>query len=242
MHLPNLITIVTSPDEELIYKTRDAAGTLIVPQMPPTSLHATDPAKYDDQLDIYNTWKASLQTLADQIASDRMHLGKTIHPDDIIENIVGSSQSINAEMIDTLVRVLNTEIAYGMGFSLSLINAAGVELSSARNIYTTIAVMLRGIQEQYERVAQDLINERFPEAPGAGITFSLGELNPEDENEVASTKKIYAEIVEILYGLGYSSTAINNFAAKNIDESLELTAPEYSEASMEAAAEARSYE
>jgi hypothetical protein len=238
MHLPNLITIVTSPDEELIYKTRDAAGTLIVPQMPPTSLHATDSEKYDDQLDIYNTWKASLQTLADQIASDRMHLGKTIHPDDIIENIVGSSQSINAGMIDTLVRVLNTEIAYGMGFSLSLINAAGVELSSARNIYTTIAVLLRGIQEQYERIAQDLINERFPEAPGAGITFSLGELNPEDENEVASTKKIYAEIVEILYGLGYSSTAINNFAAKNIDESLELTAPEYSEASMEAAAEA----
>jgi hypothetical protein len=125
-----------------------------------------------------------------------------------------------------------------MGFSLSLINAAGVELSSARNIYTTIAVMLRGIQEQYERVAQDLINERFPEASGAGITFSLGELNPEDEKEAAATKKIYAEIVEILYGLGFSSTAISNFAAQNIDESLEVTAPEYSEASMEAAAEA----
>jgi hypothetical protein len=237
LHLPNLITIVTSPDEELIYKTVDEAGN-IVPQMPPASLKSTDSEKYEYQVEIYNTWKASLQTLADQIASDRMHLGKTIHPDSIIENIVGSSQSLNAGMIDTLVSVLNTEIAYGMGFSLSLINAAGVELASARNIYTTIAVMLRGIQEQYERVAQDLINERFPEAPGAGITFSLGELNPEDENEVAATKKTYAEIVEILYGLGYSSTAINNFAAKNIDESLELTAPEYSEASMEAAAEA----
>jgi hypothetical protein len=236
-HLPNLITIVTSPDEEIIYKTIDASGNM-VPQMPPASLKSTDSAMYEDQVDIYNTWKASLQTLADQIASDRMHLGKTIHPDSIIENIVGSSQSLNADMLDALVRILNTEIAYGMGFSLSLLNAAGVALSTARNIYSVISVSLRGIQEQYETVAQDLIAERFPEAEKAGIKFSLGELNPEDENEVAATKKTYAEIVEILYGLGYSSTAINNFAAQNIDESLELTAPEYSEASMEAAADA----
>jgi hypothetical protein len=84
----------------------------------------------------------------------------------------------------------------------------------------------------------DLITERFPEAEKAGIKFSLGELNPEDENEVAATKKIYTEIVEILYGLGYPTKAINNFSAQNIDESLELTASEYSEATTEAAEEA----
>jgi hypothetical protein len=206
--------------------------------MPPASLKATDAERYGDQLDIYNTWKKSLQTLADKIASDRMHLGKTIHPDDITEKIVGSSHAINADMIDALVLILDTQIAYGMGFSLSLINAAGVELSTARNIYSVIAVPLRGIQEQYETVAQDLIHEQFPEAVAAGIKFSLGELNPEDENEVAATKKIYAEIVEILYNLGYPAKAINDFAGQNIDESLELAAPEYSEASMEAAAEA----
>lgn len=237
-HLPNLITIVTSPDEELIYKTRDAAGNYIVPQMPPASLQVTDSERYNDQLDIYNTWKSSLQTLADKIASDRMRLGKTIHPDDITEKIVGSSHAINADMINALVLILDTQIAYGMGFSLSLLNAAGVELSTARNIYSVIAVPLRGIQEQYETVARDLIAERFPEAEKAGIKFSLGELNPEDENEVAATKKIYAEIVEILYGLGYPAKAINNVATQNIDESLELTTPEYSEATTEAAAEA----
>jgi hypothetical protein len=233
-----LITIVTSPDEELIYKTRDAAGNYIVPQMPPASLNVTDSTRYAEQLEIYNTWKRSLQTLADKIASDRMHLGKTIHPDDITENIVGSSQSLNADMLEALVRILNTEIAYGMGFSISLLNASGVELSTAKNIYSVIAVLLRGIQEQYETVAHDLIAERFPEAEKAGIKFSLGELNPEDENEVAATKKIYTEIVEILYGLGYPAKAINNFASQNIDESLELAADEYSEATTEAAAEA----
>lgn len=237
-HLPNLITIVTSPDEELIYKTQDAAGNYIVPQMPPTSLQSVDSAKYNDQVDIYNTWTTSLQALADKIAEDRMHLGKTIHPDNIIEKIVGSSQSLNSDMIDVLVRVLDTQIAYGMGFSLSLINASGVELSTSRNIYSTIAVTLRGIQEQYEQVAQDIIADQFPEAVKAGIKFSLGELNPADENEVAATKKIYAEITEILYNMGLSTEQTTNFMSKYIDDTLEMETPEYSEAATEAAVEA----
>ena len=234
-HLPNLITIVTSPDEELIYKTRDAAGNLIIPQAPPTSLQTTDATKYNDQLDIYNTWKASLQTLADKIADDRMHLGKTIHPDDIIEKIVGSSQSLNSAMLDTLVLVLDTQIAYGMGFSLSLLNAAGIELSTSKNIYSVVAVTMRGIQEQYEHVAQDIINEQFPEAISAGIKFSLGDLNPEDADSVAVTKKIYTEITEILYNMGLSAEQTNNFMSKYIDDTLEMEAPEYSEAATEAA-------
>jgi hypothetical protein len=82
-------------------------------------------------------------------------------------------------MIDVLINVLNTEIAYGMGFSLSLINASGVELSTSKSIYSVIAVTLRGVQEQYEHVAQAIVNDQFPEAITAGIKFSLGELNPE---------------------------------------------------------------
>jgi hypothetical protein len=238
-HLPNLITIVTSPDEELIYKTRDAAGNYIVPQAPPASLLATDSVKYNDQLGIYNTWKASLQTLADKIAADRMHLGKTIHPDDITEKIVGSSQSLNSDMIDVLIRVLDTQIAYGMGFPISLINASGVELSTAQNIYRVVAVTLRGVQEQYEHIAQDTIIEQFPEAIKAGIKFSLGELNPADENEVAGTRKIYAEIIEILYNLGLPTDQVTNFMSQHIDESLEMNVPEgYSEVAIEAASEA----
>ena len=237
-HLPNLITIVTSPDEELIYKMRDAAGTLIVPVSPPTSLQATDATKYAEQLEIYNTWTSSLQTLADTIADNRMKLGRTIHPDDIEEKIVGSSQSLNSEMIEVLVNVLDSQIAYGMGFSLSLINASGVELSTAKNIYSVCAVTMRGIQEQYEHVAQDIINDRFPEAIAAGVKFSLGELNPEDEGEVAKIKKTYAEITEILYNMGLSTEQVNNFVSRYIDESLEMEPVEYSEEETEAASEA----
>ena len=235
-HLPNLITIVTSPDEELIYATQDAMGTKIIPVAPPLSLQTTDATKYNDQLEIYNTWKTNLQALANKLAEDRMKLGRTIHPDTITEKIVGSSQALNSDMIDVLVRVLDTQISYGMGFSLSLINASGVELSTASNIYSTIAVTLRGVQEQYEHVAQDIINDQFPEAIAAGIKFSLGELNPDDEGETAKTKKIYTEILEILYNMGLSTDQTSNFMNRYIDESLELETVEYpeTEAAMEA--------
>jgi hypothetical protein len=237
-HLPNLITIVTSPDEELIYKERDEKGGWLVPQAPPASLQTTDATKYAEQLAIYNTWKTSIQTLANKLAEDRTKYGRTIHPDSIIEKIVGSSQALNSEMIDVLIRVLDTQIAYGMGFSLSLINASGVELSTSKNIYSVIAVTMRGIQEQYERVAQDIINDQFPEAIVAGVKFSLGELNPADENEVAATKKIYTEITEILYNMGLSTEQTNNFVSRYIDESLEMETVEDSEAETEAAVEA----
>lgn len=235
MHLPNLITIVTSPDEEIIYKTQDAAGNNIVPQAPPSSLQTTDNAKYAAQLEIYNTWKSNLQTLADKLAEDRTKLGRTIHPDNIIENIVGSSQALNSDMLNVLIRILDTQIAYGMGFSISLIDASGVELSTSRNVSNTIAVTLRGIQAQYEVVAQALIEERFPKAINVGITFSLGELNPLDESEIAKTKKLYAEIVDILHDIGLPAEQGSNFISKYIDDALTMSAPDLSEETTEAA-------
>jgi hypothetical protein len=235
MHLPNLITIVTSPDEEIVYKTQDAAGNSIVPQAPPSSLQTTDSVKYAAQLEIYNTWKSNLQTLADKLAEDRTKLGRTIHPDTIIENIVGSSQALNSEMLNTLIHILDTEIAYGMGFSISLIDASGVELTTSQNIRNTIAVTLRGIQAQYEAVAQALIEEQFPQAINANIKFSLGELNPLDESDIAKTKKLYAEITEILYNVGLGSEEGSNFIHKYIDESLTISAPDLSEDATEAA-------
>lgn len=234
--LPNLITIVTSPDEQLIYDTRDVAGNLIIPEKPPLSLQTTDSDLYVEQNDIYNTWKDSLQTLADKITDDRTKLGKTIHPDTIKEEILQSDQSLNSDMITALVLILDTQIAYGMGFSLSLLDAKGVELTTSRNIFATVSVTMRGIQEQYERIAQKIINERFPEAERIGIKFKLGELTPEDEQVGAATKKLYAETIEILSNLGLGVAEANNFMGRHIDESLAISAKEVSPEAAEAAA------
>lgn len=234
--LPNLITIVTSPDEEIIYTTRDKAGNLIVPKKPPQSLQETDLARYNELNSIYDAWKSRLQALSNRLTRDRTKLGRTIHSDEITEKILESAQSVNSEMINTLISVLDTQIAYGMGFSRSLLDAQGVELSTARNIYSSVAVTMRGIQEQYERIAYNIIYDQFPEAEKAGIKFSLGELNPEDERITAETKKIHAEIVDLLYNLGFSTEGLENYVGQKIDDSLTISS--MPEETTEAAAEA----
>ena len=220
--LPNLIEIITSPNEEIIYDTVDKTGTPCVPLMPPPSLKIADAVKYSDEVKIYKTWKANLTKLANQISNDRVRQRKTIHPDTIEEKVFESGQSPNTDIIKALVHILDTQIAYGMGFSLSLISAAGQELSTARSIFSTVAVTMRGVQQQFEAVAQQIINENFAGAMAAGIEFHLAELQPEDKLLTAQQKKFYAESVEILNNTGFGPKGINDFAARNIDDGLEL--------------------
>jgi hypothetical protein len=190
--------------------------------MPSPSLKIADATKYTEEVRIYKSWKAGLAKLANQISNDRTKQRKTIHPDTITEKVFESGQSVNTDIIKALVHILDTQIAYGMGFSLSLIDAAGQELSTARSIFSTVAVTMRGIQQQFEAVAQQIINETFTAAIPAGIEFHLAELQPEDKLITAQQKKFYAEAVEILYNCSFDSKGINDFASRNIDEGLEL--------------------
>jgi hypothetical protein len=167
-----------------------------------------------------------LAELANKIAIDRTKVRKTIHPDTIHEEILESNASINSEMIKALVNVLDTQIAYGMGFSISLLNASGVEVSTAHNIFAVVAVTMRGIQQQFKSIAEALIFERFPQAEVEGVEFELDELNPEDELTAAQRKKLYAETSEILYNMGADIESTETFISRNIDETLVFTESE----------------
>jgi hypothetical protein len=114
--LPNLIEVITNPHEQIIYDTIDKAGQSCVPRPPPEALKTADAAKYNAQTKIYTTWKAGLTNLANRIARDRTKMRKTIHPDTIHEQILESSSSMNSDVIKALIHVLDTQIAYGMGF------------------------------------------------------------------------------------------------------------------------------
>jgi hypothetical protein len=231
--LPNLIEIVTSPSEEIIYSTVNKAGVSLIPEFPPESLKAIDAPKYAAQVKKYNTWKTNLSALANKISRDRTKQRKSIHPDTIVEKVLESSQSLNSQMIDAIINVLDTQIAYGMNFSLSLINARGSELSTTQNIYTVVATTMRGVQAQFEDIAERLINDRFPKALTAGIEFKLEDLNPEDALVVAQRKKLYAETSEILFNAGVETGSLDNFVGINIDENLsfsETESPEIEEA------------
>jgi hypothetical protein len=123
-------------------------------------------------------------------------------------------------MIKALVHVLDTQIAYGMGFSLSLIEASGTELASAHTIFSTVATTMRGTQQIYNDIANNIITERFPAAETEGIEFKLDELNPEDELIAAQRKKLYAESAEIMDNMSVDRESINTFINRNIDEEL----------------------
>lgn len=224
--LPNLIEVVTNPHEQIIYDTIDKAGQPCVPRPPPEALKTADNAKYKILSKIYTSWKSGLSELANKIALDRTKMRKTIHPDTIHEEILESDASINSEMIKALINVLDMQIAYGMGFSVSLLNASGVELSTAHNIFAVVAVTMRGIQQQFKAIAETIIVEQFPQAEAEGIEFVLDELNPEDELTAAQRKKLYAETAEILYNMGYDQDTVDTFTARNIDETLKLTPSE----------------
>lgn len=218
--LPNLIEVVTNPHEEITYDTIDKAGQPCVPKPPPLALKTTDLTKYNEKVKIFTKWKAGLSAMVNKIAVDRTKMRKTVHPDTIHENILESNSSMNSEMIKALVNVLNSEIAYGMGFSLSLLNASGVEMATAHTIVATVATTLRGVQQQYEEVANEIILEQFPAAEAEDIKFKLEELNPEDELTAAQRKKFHAESAEILSNIGFGEEEISTFVSRNIDESL----------------------
>ena len=233
--LPNIIEIVTSPSEEIIYSTVDKAGLPCIPRMPPVALKTADPDKYAAEVKTFEAWKSSLRELVNRIASDRTKQRKSVHPDTITEKILESNYALNSQMIESLIYVLDTQIAYGMNFSLSLINARGAELSTSQNIYSVIAVTMRGIQEQFRRIAQSLIDEKFPAAISAGIQFKLDELNPEDSLIIAQRNKLNAEVVEILNNAGFDPDTLNNFVSVNIDENLEFMSEQPSSETEEAA-------
>jgi hypothetical protein len=246
--LPNLIEVITSPQEQIIYDTTDKLGAPCIPQMPEPSLKSADPAKYAEEVKKYNVWKSSLQTLANRISTDRTKHRKTIHPDTIKEKVLESGHQMNSDMIASLIHVLDTQIAYGMGFSLSLLDASGNELSTSQNIYAVVATTMRGIQQQFNKIAETLINDAFPAAIAANIKFKLDELNPEDELTAAQRKKLYAEMSEILWNMGSETSELDSFIGRNIDESLSLggmaqpgTPEEAAEKAVEAMLDYRNY-
>jgi hypothetical protein len=224
--LPNLIEVITNPHEQIIYDTIDKTGQPCIPRPPSEALKSADNAKYNALTKIYASWKSGLSELANKIATDRTKMRKTFHPDTIHEEILESSASMNSEIIKALINVLDTQIAYGMGFSISLLNASGVEVATAHNVFAVVAVTMRGIQQQFKAIAEALIFERFPQAEVEEVEFKLDELNPEDELTAAQRKKLYAETTEILDNMGADIESTETFISRNIDETLTFTKSE----------------
>jgi hypothetical protein len=211
MHFPNLVSIVVSPGIIFSHSTKEEDG---VPQPPDTKMEESSPAEYEHQQKQYTDFKTDMQTILNNLESDWMHKGIASIPDSITAKIMESARSLNADMLDTMLDRLNREISFSLGFPLSLLDAKGVEFSTAKNILSTMSIVMKGIQDQYVELVQSIIEEQFPEAKDAGIIFSFSELDPKDARDYATIAKSHADIMKIFKEVGASEDDIKALSSK----------------------------
>lgn len=226
MGMPMLVRIVTTPGERYIYKLFlvDPVTKEIIwraPTPPAQSLNEIDPAAYAAQKADFDAFVAGVQTEINIMAKQRIGQGVVAIPETIKEELVESSQSLNPAMLDSMYSILNKQIAWALGFPISLIDASGVELATSRVIMDTIAPYLRGLQAQFRDIGTALIKEQFP---GLEFTFTLKELHPKDAKDEAETLRTNMESLEKARNVGYSDDDIRTMARTlNVtEEELEL--------------------
>ena len=238
MGLPSLIKIVVTPGINLTYDSMlinpKTGEPIWIAPLPPDDRFDTDMDSYNAKLALWNAWTANMQTKVNTYADNRYNKGYTVMPSFVKENVIQSTQSLDSDMLHTMVTMLNTEIAWALGFSIALIDAQGTELATSRSILATIAPMLRGVQKQYAHVAKELIREQFGDrVDKANLKFTLSELIPDDEHKLAQVRKFNAEALEILNTIGANEDTLKLFAARydliddmefNEAKSLEATA------------------
>ena len=217
LNLPNLVYLIVAPGIELITKSFIESKDGIIweaPQYPDSALQESNPTEYNHKKTDYETYQANMQTIVNEMWDKYLHKGVLGHSDVMSTNVVESNKAMNPEMLNVIVHLLNTEIAFALGFPLSLLDAKGAELATAHNIFTTISTMLKGIQDQYQAIALNLIYEQFPKAQAAGITFTLSELNPKDAKDLAEVEKAHAAIVKIYKEIGASDNDLKALSRK----------------------------
>jgi len=214
LNLPNLIMLVVAPGIKASYQTREQDGKSRVPEYPSEALKTSNLAKYTEQLADYEAFKTNMQTMVNNLTNDWYQKGVMAFPDNLDVNVIESGNALNPSMLDTIVTLLNTEIAFALGFPLALVTSSGTELATARNIQETMAGVLKGIQDQYERITQKLIYEQFPAAQDAEIKFVLAPLTPKDAKQLAEIDKLHSDILEVFKKIGANDDDLRALATR----------------------------
>ncbi|MBE9594201.1 MAG: hypothetical protein IMF19_12085 [Proteobacteria bacterium] len=241
MHFPNLVALVVSPNTMFTHSTKEEDG---IPQPPSSQMEESNPTEFTRSNNAYTAFKKNMQDMLNNLVADWNNKGVVSKPDTIKAEIMESAQALNPVMLNTMLDRLNREIAFALTFPLSLLDAQGAELSTSRNILTTMSIVMKGIQDQYVTLVQDIINNQFPEAEDAGIAFSFSELDPRDAKDLADMEKLHADIIKIFYEFGASEDDIKALSSKydllqeptlgseGIVKSQAVNLDEYSEADM----------
>jgi hypothetical protein len=211
MHFPNLVALVVSPNTMFTHSTKEEDG---IPQPPSSQMEESNPTEYARLNNAYTSFKTNMQTMLNNLEAEWNNKGSLSKPDTIKAEIMESAQALNPAMLNTMLDRLNREIAFALTFPLALLDAQGAELSTSRNIQSTMSIVMKGIQDQYVALVQAIINDQFPEAEAAGIVFSFSELDPRDAKDLADVEKLHADIIKIFCEVGASEEDIKALSSK----------------------------
>lgn len=224
LNMPNLAYLVLAPGMGLECQTHDKDGNWIVPHYPLAALEDANPDEYVQQKKDYEDFETEKQNVANTLIDNWFKKGALVYNDMMKPTILESQQRFQAEMLELMMRILNKEIAFAFGFPVALLDAQGSELATGREIQTVLATVLKGIQNQYQKIAMDIIREQFPNvAEAAQITIAFTELNPKNARELAEIRKLDASVLEIAKKIGASDDDLRALARKyNLLDELEL--------------------
>jgi hypothetical protein len=177
-------------------------------------MEESSPAEHSRLNAAYEAFKTNMKTMLNNLETDWMNKGSISKPDTITAEVMESAQALNPEMLNTMLDRLNREIAFALGFPISLLDAHGTDLATSKNILSVMTIVMKGIQDQYVSFVQDIINEQFPEAKAAGVIFSFSELDPRNAKDLADVKKVHADVLKIFREIGASDTDIRTLSTK----------------------------
>ena len=224
LNLPNLVYLVVAPGIGIECQTHDKDGNWVVPHYPLAALNDSNPTEYAQQLSDYNDFETEKQNVANDLIENWFKKGVMVYSDIMKPTVIESQQRFQAEMLELMLQILNKEIAFALGFPISLLDARGVEMATGREIRAIMSTVLKGIQNQYQQIAMDIILEQFPtEAEEAGIIIEFTELNPKDARDLAEVRKHDAEVLKIFKEIGASDDDLRALSRQfHILEEVEL--------------------
>jgi len=165
---PNIIFRVLSPfvhiKNGLVIETGAAGEKEVittVPTQPPSDMATTDPEQYAALNSAYTSWVTACKTAATNILSCLKDGGAFSSGPDTTLEVVESGRSVPSAFIKTMLDLLDQEIGQAFGFPVALVKANGSELATSRTILELFNTTYAGVRRDYEKVADQLILERF---------------------------------------------------------------------------------
>lgn len=233
---PNYIFSVIMPflhlKKGIMLKVPDANGgeRLIssVPSAAPASMETTDPERYAAINADRAAYVKSLQDDTKNLLRYRAEGGVFASTPDNELVVTESGRNIQASFIQTMIGLLDEDIARAFGFPLALISATGSELATSRTILELFNTAYAGSRQDYENIANTLIRERFEAETwdyeislkdgttengtftfeDAQIEFMLGTGNVKDALKEAQVRLTDMQALQVARDIGASKTDI----------------------------------